>query len=111
MKKCYPHSKEGNISTQIGSQILKALFCDFWGKLCNLRQQCHNCMHAFHIDLHPPANVQLKIPTVDVKDLLRLSVMHILKVHVHLEKEALVLGVGVRGGCLLFSLCLFWDCM
>jgi hypothetical protein len=28
---CYPRSKRGNTPTQISSQILKPLFCEFWG--------------------------------------------------------------------------------
>jgi hypothetical protein len=30
MKKYYTRPKRGNIPTQINSQILKPLFCDFW---------------------------------------------------------------------------------
>ena len=34
--------KKGNIHTQINSHMLKLIFCDSFGKLCNLRQWCHN---------------------------------------------------------------------
>ena len=32
-------------------------------------------LHTFHMDLHPPTHVQLKIPMVGVKDMLHLSIM------------------------------------
>ena len=43
-------------------------------------------LHTFHMDLHPPTHVQLKISTVDVEGMLRLSVMQIFKAigdHLH----------------------------
>ena len=48
---CYPCSKD--IPTEINSQILKSLLCDFFfGKLCMLRQQCHNCTPSTWICTH-----------------------------------------------------------
>ena len=51
--------------TQIGSQILRPLFCDsFWETLQFEAAMTHMC--TFCMDLHPPTHVQLKLPSVDV---------------------------------------------
>jgi hypothetical protein len=44
-------------------------------------------LHTFHMNLHPPTHVQLKIPMVDVQDMLRLSIMQNFKLienHLHI---------------------------
>ena len=56
--------KKGNIPTQTNSQVLKPLFFNFWEALqfeAVVPQLC-----TFHMDLHPQAHVQLKVPTVGV---------------------------------------------
>ena len=45
-------------------------------------------LRTFHMDLHPPTHDQLKIPMVDIQDMLRLSVMQIFKSignHLHIR--------------------------
>ena len=74
MTKCYPCSKEGQYTYSNQLTKLETIILWFFGKLCNLRQWWHNCA-TFHIDLHPPTHVQLKVPVVDVWDMLFLSVM------------------------------------
>ena len=73
MTKCYPPSK-GNIPTQVSSQILKPLFCDFLGSFATWG---NNIMiaHLPHEFTLSPTHVELKIPTTDVPDTMRLSVM------------------------------------
>jgi hypothetical protein len=36
-------------------------------------------LRTFHMDLHPPPNVRLNIPMVDVEDMLDLSVMYVFR--------------------------------
>ena len=50
--KMLPSSEKGNIPTKINSQVLNPLFCDFFGKLCNLRQRCRNCDPSTWIYTH-----------------------------------------------------------
>ena len=60
-----PLFKGGEYTTQINSIILKPLFYFilFWEALQFEAMVSH--MRTFHMDLHSPIHVQLKIPTVD----------------------------------------------
>jgi hypothetical protein len=49
-----------NIPTQINPQIFKSLFSNFWEAL--QFEAAVPKLHTFHMDLHPPTHVQLKIP-------------------------------------------------
>ena len=53
-----------NIPTQISSQVLKPLFCDFLGSFAIEAVVPQLC--TFNMDVHPPTHVQLKIPTANV---------------------------------------------
>ena len=52
-------------------------------------------LHTFHMNLHPPTHVQLEIPTVNVQNMLHLSVMQIFKsignhLHIGINKKNIV---------------------
>ena len=64
MTKCYPHPKEGRYTYLNKFTNLETIILWFFGKLCNLRQQCHN--HIFHMKSDPSTHVQLKIWTTYV---------------------------------------------
>ena len=63
--------KRGNIHCQMGSHVVLLWF---FGKLCSLRLGCHNNVPFTWIYTHQ-THVQLTIPTIDVYDMLRLSVV------------------------------------
>ena len=64
MTKYYPRSNKGNIPTQMSLQFSNHYFVIFGEALyfeVAVPQLC-----TFHMDLHPPTNVQLKISAVVV---------------------------------------------
>ena len=79
MKKMLPLFKRGVIYLLKSAHTSSIrFFYGFLGKLCKFEVAVPQ-LRTFHMDLHPPTHVQLRLPTVDVNDMLRLSVMQIFR--------------------------------
>jgi hypothetical protein len=67
--------KRGNTPTQISSQIVKPFFCGFLGNFAIWGNRV-TTTHVPH-EFTPPRHVKIQNPTVDVKDIVWLSVMQV----------------------------------